>query len=52
MLYYRGYVSSTHLHPNDGVDKEQHANEEAHIGQRLPVDTQGSTFSVLRLQTA
>ena len=29
----------THLHPNDGVDEEQHGNEEADIWQRLRRDT-------------
>ncbi len=29
----------THLHPNDGVDEEQHGNEQADIRQSLNTNT-------------
>lgn len=31
-----GRYSGTHLHANDGIDEEEHGNEQAHVWQSLP----------------
>lgn len=43
------WESCTHLHADDGVDEEQHGNEEAHIGQRLETHEHVSSRVPLRL---
>lgn len=43
------WAGGTHLHADDGVDEEQHGNEEAHVGQRLETHEHISSGASLRL---
>lgn len=47
------WAGGTHLHADDGVDEEQHGNEEAHVGQRLEthehVSSRAAHFSLAQL---
>lgn len=43
------WSGGTHLHADDGVDEEQHGNEEAHVGQRLETHEHISSRASLRL---
>lgn len=45
------WAGGTHLHADDGVDEEQHGNEEAHVGQRLETHEHISSRASLRLHT-
>ena len=35
-LKFKWQTSNTHLHANDGIDEEEHGDEQAHIRQSLP----------------